>query len=230
MNKKILLACLATVAISAAQAAEITFLNPQFDVTTIATTTDGPASFDSQTSPPSATPIFASSDSVGATDVATAGAIGGPGLLSTSADATAVTGIATSVALAHFAGSFVLPAAQPFVVVDFTPLTFEVGSSNAATTLFIRLVTGATTVFADFVSGSWAWGVTPGATYLLDLTLGSEANAGFAPAGTGNAFASGSVTITSAVPLPAAWILFLVGLGPVAFIRRRLTRGMAAAS
>jgi hypothetical protein len=225
VTKRILIACLATLAFSTAQAGDITFLNPQHDVTAIATTSDGLAGFDFQTSPPSAAPIFASADSLGTTDVATAGAIGGPGLLSTSADVTAgIEGIATATALSHFMGSFVLGAAEPFIVVDFTPFSFEIGSGNATTSLFVKLTSGATTVFSGAVDGPWGWRVTPGTTYVLDLLLSSEATAGFNPLGEGNASSTGLATVASAVPLPAPWLLLLVGLGPIAAARKRAAR------
>lgn len=220
MNKKILIACLAALAFST-QASAVTFVDPQFDVTAIAST-DGAPGFDSQSSPPSGTPVSASADSVGTTDVATAGAFGGPGLLTTSADVTAATGIASAVATSHFSGSF-LNAAQMGLDIDFSTIDFMVGSGTAATSLFVSLTSDGATLFADFVAGPWSFSYNPtaGTMSLLDLTLSSEVSGGF-PSDSGNASSFGQASFAvSAVPLPATWVLFLAGLGPVLCRRKQ---------
>ena len=220
MSKRVLLACLAALALCT-EARAITFLSTQFDVTAIATADGAAPGFDSQASPPSATPISASADSVGAANLATAGAIGGPGLLTASADASAAGGIASSVGTAHFAGTFTMSAAEPSLHVTFDPTTFASGAGIGSSSLFLSLSMGATTLFADFITGLFEYNLLPGTTYLLDLTLSSEASAGFPGAGPGDASAFGLTTFTSAVPLPAPWLLLLTGLGPLFVARRR---------
>jgi hypothetical protein len=80
---------------------------------------------------------------------------------------------------------------------------------------FIKLSQSATTLFADFVTGAFAYNLFPGITYLLDLTLTSDASAGFRGPGFGDASSFGPTTFTSVVPLPAPWLLLLAGLGPL---------------
>ena len=223
MTKRAWMTCLAALTVCS-EASALTFTNAQFDVTAIAVTS-GPAGFDSQASPPSATPISASADSVGGADIATAGAIAGPGLLTSSADVSGGGGGAiNAVATSHFTGSFVSSAAEPYLVIGFTPLGFAVGSGLATTSLFVSLTSGGTTLFQGFVDGPWTYNLAPGTASLLDLTLSSEVSAGFPAQGVGNASSFGQVTITSAVPLPAPWLLLLVGMGPLAARRTRAKR------
>jgi len=223
VSKRVLLACLAALAFSS-NAIAITFSNVQLDVTAIALTPDGAAGLDSQSSPPSAAPVSASAASVGAVDVSTAGAIAGVGLLNTSADVSGGGGATSSaVATAHFASSFLLTGAEPWLVIDFSPLNFASGSGLGTTSLFITLTSGATTLFSDFVTGKFSRFLGP-ISGQLDLTLTSEASAGFPQQGTGNGSAFGLATVTSAVPLPAPWLLLLAGFGPLAAMKKRVGR------
>src|SRR5206468_4003681 len=98
--------------------------------------TPASAGFDSRSSPPLAAPVTASADSVGTLDIATAGAIAGAGLLTASADVSGGGGIDNAVGTAHFAGSFLTSAAEPYLTLDFAPTTFAVGASTVATSLF----------------------------------------------------------------------------------------------
>ena len=223
MSKRVLLACLAALALSS-EAQAITFLTTQFDVTAIATADGAPPGIATDSGPPSPTPVSASADSVGAVNIATAGAIGGPGLLTASADASSGGGIANAVGTAHFAGTFTMSAAEPLLYVAFDPTTFASGSGVAMTSLFVSLSMGATTLFADLVNGPFEYNLRPGITYLLDLTLTSEASAGFPGPGFGDASSFGLTTFTSAVPLPAPWLLLLAGLGPLIAAKRRAAR------
>jgi hypothetical protein len=218
------LACLAALALCT-EARAITFLTTQFDVTAIATADGAAPGIDTESGPPSPTPVTASADSVGALNIATAGAIGGPGLLTASADASSGGGIANAVGTVHFAGTFVMSALEPLLYVAFDPVTFASGSGLGSASLFISLSTASGTgIFGDFVTGPWEWGLTPGVTYLLDLTLTSEASAGFPGPGFGDASSFGLTTFTSAVPLPAPWLLLLAGLGPLIAAKRRAAR------
>ncbi|MEF7613325.1 hypothetical protein V4F39_05325 [Aquincola sp. MAHUQ-54] len=217
MVKRLFMACLAALALSA-QAAPVSFVDALFEATAVATT-DGVPGFDMQSGPPSELPVLAEADSIGlTTDIALAGAIGGPGLLSTSADVSGASGIASAVATARFTGSFATTGLLSLSI-DFAPVTFADGAGSAATSLFVSLVSGGVTLFQDYVTGPWTFEYTQaaGATSLLDLTLSSEATVGFPTAGVGNAVTSGLVSFAvSPVPLPATWLLFLGGLGPIA--------------
>ena len=228
MTKRVLMACLAALAFSS-EADAITFSNVQFDVTAIAVT-DGVPGFDSQSSPPSTAPVVASAGSVGTTDVATAGAIGGPGLLSTSADVSGGGGIANAVSTSHFSGSFIASALEPILTLDYSALNSALGSSSAATSLFVSLTSGSSTLFQGFITGGSLWGfahnLAPGATGLLDLTLSSEVSAGFPMQGTGNASSFGLVTVAAAIPEPEIGFLLLIGLGTLAAVRKRAVRAV----
>jgi hypothetical protein len=224
--KRVLLACVAALALSG-EARAITFLTTQFDTNAVATAEGAPPGIDSASGPP--TPVSASADAVGAVNIAIAGAIGAPGLLNTSAEASGGGGIASAVGTSHFLGTFLMSGAEPLLVLDFDPTSFASGSGVASTFLFASLTAGATTLFDDLVTGLWTYNLAPGITYSLELTLSSEASAGL-PATVGDASSSGQVAIMSAVPLPATWLLLLTGLGPIAVMRKRtaqVRRGVA---
>jgi hypothetical protein len=216
---RVLVACLAFFAISLeAQAA---FLTSQFDVTAIALS-DGPADFQSLSSPPD--PVTVSAASVGL-DVATAGAVAGAGLLTTSADVTSVSGGVTSaVATSHFLGSFA-GGGQLYVGIDFTPLPdFPNGSGSGGTTLFVTMMNGATTIFSDYLTGSRLFfNSTPvGSLSTLELTLTSEANAAFLSSAPGAYSTLGLVNFTAApVPEPETYLLLVSGLLVTRFVVRR---------
>lgn len=211
MMKHALLVCLAAFA-ATVQAQQIPFYDTQFNVTVVAVG-DGLPGFDSQ-STASGDLVSASTDSTGMLAIATAGAVAGPGLLATSADVSAVSGIASSVATAHFAGSFV-NVGPVALSIDF--LTFEsaVDSGSAAASLFVSLVSNGVTMFQDYISGPWElqYLSAGGHVSVLELTLTSEAGAGFLTAGAGGASSVGLVTFTAtAVPEPSALLLMLGGL------------------
>jgi PEP-CTERM motif len=215
-------AWLAAIAVSA-QAVPIVFSEVQLEVTAIATT-DGPAGFQSFASPPETAPIAATADSIGATDIATAGAIGGHALVSTSADVTAISGIVNAIAVTQFSGSF-LSDAQLALSIDFTPFTFASGSGSAETTLFMTVVSGGSTVFQDFVAGSrqFEFFLVPGNASRLTLELVSQATAGFPLQGSGGAASLGVVAFegVSAIPEPATWLFMVLGGGLVTAVARR---------
>jgi hypothetical protein len=220
MKTNVLWTCLAAAALCT-QAHAITFTSTSFSVDAAAQA-DGPAGFASQSTPMSTLPLTVSADSVGPLDLATAGAIGAPGLLNTSADASSGGGIASAVGTSYFSGSFISDA-QPYLTIDFSTLDFSFGTGSALTTAFMTLTSGGSTLFSGFLDSSTSFSryFAPGTTGLLDLTLSSEAAAGFPTAGLGNGSAYGQVLITSAVPLPAPWLLMLTGLGPVFMAKKR---------
>ena len=230
MIKKVL-AALSISLVCHSHASAITITNAQFDATALAVT-NGPVGFDAQASPPSTAPVAASADSVGATDVATAGAIGGPNLLTTSADVSGGGGIANSVGTAHFIGSFLMSVEEPMLILGFSSVDFAVGSGLASTSLFVTLTSGGNTLFEDLLTAPTTFGypLAGGVSGTLELTLNSEASAGFPTQGIGNASSFGLVTIASAVPEPESALLLLVGLGPIAAIKRRRERKVSTAA
>ena len=162
------------------EAQAITFLTTQFDVTAIATADGAAPGSTHRSSPPSPTPVSASAASVGAMNIATAGAIGGPGLLTASADASSAGGIANAVGTAHFAGTFVMSAAEPLLYVDFRSRSPSFpGSGLGSTSLFVSLSTRRDDALRRLRHRPMGIHLFPGTTYLLDLTLTSEASAGF---------------------------------------------------
>lgn len=210
-------------------AGAVTFTSVTAEATAAATTSGAPE-FDTQTAPPGALPLVVSAVSVGGADVATAGAVTAPGLLTASADAAGAAGIASAVATASWAATFVGDALQPYLAVDFTSSSFLSGSGLGSATLYLTLVSGGVTLFQGLLdtSTSFSQFVAPGVAGSIDLLLTADASAGF-PQGLGNAAAFGQVAVVSAVPLPATWLLFLAGLGPLAAMRKRLAaRGRPA--
>jgi hypothetical protein len=228
--KRLWMTCLAVLALCGeAQASFISFFDQQFDATAIAITVDGVPGVDTQSSPPLATPVSASADSTGTTDFATAGAIAGPGVLTASADVTAGGGIANAVATSHFAGSFI-NAAFVYLSIDFTALDFAVDAGSASSSLFVSVVSDGVTLFADFISGLWEFEYRAplGSVSTLDLTLTSEANAGLPGGGVGGASTFGLATLAGrTLPLPAAWLLVLLGLGAVVVVTKRSSNAPA---
>src|SRR5687767_11656744 len=99
MAKQLLFACLACLA-TTVQAAPVTFFNPQFATTAVASA-QGVGDLQSDSSPSSALPLISSASAVGATDIATAGAIAAPGLLQTSTDANGIIDVASAVGESH---------------------------------------------------------------------------------------------------------------------------------
>lgn len=216
MKKQILMACLAAAAFCA-HAGPVTFFDVQFDVTAIASG-DGAPGFDSQSGPPSATPLSASAAS-GSLDIATAGAIAGPGLLSTSADVSGGGGIASSVATSHFVGSF-LNSGFITLNIDFTALDIADDTGDAGTSLFVLLTSGGVTLFQDYITGPWAFAYDPAAgTSVLDLTLSSQASAGFPAPGVGSGSSFGLVSFTGTVPEASSLLLLSLGLGMLLAVR-----------
>ena len=223
MINRVLVACLAFLAVSVH--AQVSFTSTQFDVTAIALS-DGAPGFETMASPPD--PVSASAASF-ATNVATAGAIAGSGLLSTSADVSSVNGDVTSaVATSHFLGSFL---GGPGIIfgIDFVPTDFASGSGGGGSTLFVTLKNGATTLFNDFLTGSrlFSYSTALGSIGTLELTLTSEANAGFLSATSGGFSSSGLVNLTTPpVPEPETYLLLVSGLLATSlWVRRRKAQG-----
>lgn len=210
----------------AAHAQQIPFFNVQFETTAIALTSDGPAGFETQSGVLGEDAVSASADSIGVVDVATAGAIVGSNLLSTSVDVSAA-GLSSAVATSRFTGSFI-NAGSVALDVDFSWLDFATGSGDASTTLFVSLTSNGVKLFEDYVQGPWQFAYSPlaGTTSVLDLTLTSDASAAFLSTGTGNASSFGLVSITTSVPEASTWLLFALGLGGVAlFVQSRRPSG-----
>ncbi|MEF7616659.1 PEP-CTERM sorting domain-containing protein [Aquincola sp. MAHUQ-54] len=223
MIKRIIVTCLAALALSSAHAAPVTFTNTLYTVDAIALT-DGDPSVESKASPPDDLTLFASAASDGlTTDLATAGAISGAGLLSASADVSAG-GIASAVGSASFIGSFTNSAPMVTLSIGFDASSFASGTANSSASLFVELISSGVTLYSDFVTGPWEFSYTPAAGTLasLQLTLTAESAAGVSALGLGNASATGLATFAvSAVPEPSTYLLMLGGLALLARARRR---------
>lgn len=224
MNKRALMACLAALMFATRADATISFFDVQYEANAITLTSDADAGFGTQSGTDL---VSADAASVGLADIATAGAIAGPGLLSTSADVSAGS-IGSAVSTAYFGGSFVNGSGVNLNL-DFTTLDLASGTGGASTTLFVSLKSDGVTLFEDYVTGPWSFSYTPtvGTTSILGLTLSSDVNAAFAGTGAGDASAFGLVSITGAVPEPSTYLMFALGLGGVAALRAHARRKAA---
>ncbi len=222
------MACLALLVLST-RAAAIPFFDVRMEVTAVAITADGTPGFDTQLSLNGDEPAFADAASLGAVDIATAGAIAALGLLNTSADVAGVD-FASAVATAQFTGSFINAGAVNLSV-DFSSDSFASGSGDAGSWLFVSLVSDGETLFEDYVQGLWQFSYTPvlGTTSVLGLTLSSEVSAAFLSPGAGNAGSYGMAVITGTVPEASSAAMLALGLGLVGFWRARVRRRAEAA-
>ncbi len=204
---------------------------PYFDVhgeaSAVAAASDAPSDFEVVSGSPAEELLSASAGSVGALDVATAGAIVGLDLLSTSADASG-SDVSSAVSSARYSGAFV-NSSEVTLGLQFSWLDVASGSGFAATTLFVSLVSDGVSLFSDYVQAS-SWSITyaavPGTTSLLDLVLTSEASAAFLSAGPGNASSFGLVSV---VPEPGTWLLFALGTVALGGLKLRQRRRAEAA-
>lgn len=223
MTKRMFVACLAALALSSAHAAPVAFTSTLFTVDAIAQT-DGIPGIESRSSPPDDLTLSASAASDGlTTDLATAGAIAGTGLLSASADVSAG-GIASAVGTASFVGSFTHNSPIVALSIDFGSTSFASGAATSSVSLFVLLVSGGVTLFNDVITGPWQFSYAPvaGTSASLELTLSAESASGFAAPGLGDASANGLASFAvSAVPEPSTYLLMLGGLAVLMRFRRR---------
>ncbi len=223
MIRRMLAVPLTALALMPLHAGAVTFFDAVLDATAVASTLDGALGYDSVSSPPADAPVSAAADSVGATDIATAGAFAGDGLLTANADVASAGGVASAVGTAHFSGSFD-NAVKMVVTIDFFALDATVGAASAATTLFVTLSNAGSVLFDDYVTADWTWtyAAAPGSASWIDLTLASEVSAAVMDAAAGNASGFGQAAFAvSAVPMPAPWWLFAVGVPTIAAVVRR---------
>ena len=113
----------------------------------------------------------------------------------------------------------------------FQPADFSEGSGTASTFLYVLLKSDGVTLFDDFVTGDWNFEYNPatGTTSVLELTLFSEASAGFLSAAAGGASTLGQVTFGGTVPAPATPLLVLAGLAAMGVVRRSRPRAVSVA-
>jgi len=222
VKKQLLGACLAAL-FFCGHAGAVTYVSSQTETTAVSVTSDGPAGYDDHTGTASDT-LTASSSSVGATDVATAGAFYGSGLLTTSADVSA-SAISSSVSTASFMGTWI-SGNWVGLNLDYTSSNDSSGTGDAETTLFVTVINNGVTLFSDYVDGPWAFDFMPvaGTTSEFDLTLTSDVSADFLASGAGNASSFGLVTFTTSVPEAPVWVLLSMGMGLLA-VSRRFVRG-----
>jgi hypothetical protein len=221
--KQLLIACLALFAVTT-QAGPIVFVDTTFDTNAVATA-EGLADIQSAASPPDDLPVISVAVVVGATDVATAGALAALGFLSTSADVTGITGPTSGVGTSHFSGMFPRGGLMRLTV-DFDVLgEFATGTGFSASSLIVTVTSGGATLIEDVLAAStertFSFELPTGSTGLLDLLLVSEASAaGEAGGGTGGAFSLALVEFGAALPLPSTPLLVLVAIAAMAAVRR----------
>ena len=220
--KQLLMTVLTLVAV-AAQAGPVQFVGTQFDTTAVALA-QGLADAQSASSPPSALPLTSEAVATGTTDVATAGAFGSLGLLSTSADVTGISGLTSGVGTSHFSGMFLNTGLPTSLIFDFESLDFASGTGLAGATLFILLVSNGTTLIDEVLTASTALTfqtlLPAGTTGVLDLLLVSEAQGG--DGGFGGASNTALVQFVALVPLPPTYLLLLVALFAMIAVQRRV--------
>jgi hypothetical protein len=217
--QRILLAALATGAL-AAHAAPVSFYSSEYDGSAVALSDAAP---DVENGGPSADSVSLSAVSVG-NDVATAGLFAGGGLMTTSADVTGATGgVVSAVSTSHYGGSFVSNGDIGFSF-NYLASDSPSGTGSGDTTLFVTLTAGGQTLFSDYLTASktFNFAAASGTTGTLDVTLTTEAYAGFPTSGLGADSGFGQVTFTSAVPEPQPALLLAGGLAAAGlFVRRR---------
>lgn len=229
MATRILVAALACLAMTAqALPMPISFFNTTFDTTAIAVA-EGGADIDTDASPPGVLPLSSSAVQVGVSDLATADAFGDAGFLSTSASATGILDLASGVATSHFSGSFINHGLLSLYM-NFDTIGFASGTGVADGSLFVTLTNDGTTLISDVFTTSgplnFFFDLPIGSVGVLDLLLVSEANAmGAAGGGVGDGFNLALVSFTGTVPLPATWLLVVIGIGALGAVRRRIARG-----
>ena len=119
-----------------------------------------------------------------------------------------------------FALIAIAAAAAPTLALAQSSLTL---AGNDWPHLLVTLKDGATTLFNDFLTGSrlFSYNTTLGATGMLELTLTSEANAGFLTAAPGGFAGYGLVNVTTPVPEPETYLLLVSGLLATRLLVRR---------
>jgi hypothetical protein len=224
VKRHLWVAALATVFLCTQAGAAGSYASSQTETTAVSVTSDGPAGYEDHAGVATST-LTSSSASVGSTDVATAGAFYGDGLLTTSADVSA-NSIGNSVSTASFSGSFT-SGNWVSLGLDYTFQNLASGSGDASTSLFVSVINDGVTLFSDYVQGPWQFSYSPaaGSTSEFDLLLTSDVSAGFVAGGPGNASSFGLVTFTSSVPEAPVWLLLSLGMGMVVVSRRIVRRG-----
>jgi hypothetical protein len=210
-----------------ASAAPIVFTSSQFLVSTVATTATL-ADADMATSPPSALPLVLDSTVFDANDFASGAGIASPGLLSTSADVTAVTGLAAAAGQAEFIGTFI--ATDPAVLLQFPAFSssdFVNGlTAFSGGSLLVRLMSGTSTLYDQlFTVGTSISAIIPitvGTTGTLDILLFSEASV--ISGGSASNTATASFTVTGFLPEPAPLALLALGIAALVWSRRTAGR------
>ena len=226
MLKRLMAACIVFVGVSV-EAAPIVFQNVQLTADAVSLA-EGIADAQSAASPPSPPPLTPSAAAIGASDLALAGAVAAPGLLSTSADVISIVGPASAVASASFSATFV-NFTLTSLVFDFDSFDFATGSGFAGASLIVLLTSGGQTiideVFTVSTERTFTFNAAPGTLSLLQVFISSEASALLAPGGASN-FASVSIVGTG-VPLPSTIMLLLVAAFAMRAIGGRAARSFA---
>lgn len=228
MLGKMIVAGLAWCAV-VAHAVPIGFVNTQFETMAMASA-QGATDVRSASSPPSALPLISEALAAGSTDVATAGALGAAGFVSTAADITAITGFTSAIATSFFTGSLI---ADGLIRIDIALdiLDLASGRGSGLATLFVTLTSNGVTlideVLTSAISTSFFANVGSGSANVFELMLVSEAQGvGAADGGPSGAFNLALVQFSAEVPLLPTHAFILLGLALMAAMRRPVvTRG-----
>jgi hypothetical protein len=215
-----LVAFVAVLATSTAAHA-IPYFGVHGEASAVAVSDGGVPETQTESGSPASDILSAEAASVGANDVATAGAIVGLDFLTTSADVSAGS-FGSAVSTARYSGAFVNSDLVDLRLA-FQQLNTASGSGASSTTLWVSLVSDGVSLFRDFVqASSWQYTYTPvvGTTSLLDIVLTSEASGAFLSGGSGNATAFGQVSV---VPEASTWLMLSIGLFGVAAARSKRT-------
>jgi hypothetical protein len=191
-----------------AQADPVAFTSSTFQTNAVAISGSS-ADVQSDSSAMSALPLVTSASVVGATEFAAANGIAAAGLLTTGAEASSSTGLASAVGTSEFVGSFI-GNGQHIFHFDYTSLSFVDTNAFATSNLFVLVVADGLTLLNEVLPTSGlidrSLFIPYGASSMVDLLLSSEASGGSA-----QNFASVSFQV-AVVPESSSWLLLSLGL------------------
>ncbi len=224
--KKYWLAVLLATSCNQLQAAPITFSNPQFRTTAIASV-DNVEDAEFEISPPDALSLLTFAEIITAVDFAAASAIGdsamGGGFLQTTSDVFAAGLPAFAFAVVNFIADFNGTGAALRLFLDLDTFVTQDGDGFVGSAMDVLLVSQGVTLINEVVTSSgfsnFAFGLTEGAPATLSLLL---TNSAFASEGSGSAISSLQFRLNEVPEAPMLLLLFS-GLGLLMRTRRTLS-------